>query len=289
MQTIKTFIKDHPHMWWGLYLPVYLGGFFLIEHLITDNYWATQTFIDEYIPFCEYFVIPYDSWGFLLLALGLYLIVKDAEGFRRYMWSIMLTFGFATIFCALVPNGQDLRPAVMEHHNFCTWLLQNTYNLDTNTNVLPSVHVLGVLDALYAVHRTPGLRRTGWRTFADIWGVIIICSTLFVKQHAFIDVVAALVVGAIAYVIIYTIIGGRRDRRMAHFRRHMGRHHHLLHTLCQAARLHRCGGGPGGGRHRLCHHLYDHRRAAGSPHGGSGKGGPLWRTYRSLRASAPMR
>ena len=127
----------------------------------------------------------------------------------------MLTFGFATIFCALVPNGQDLRPAVMEHHNFCTWLLQNTYNLDTNTNVLPSVHVLGVLDALYAVHRTPGLRRTGWRTFADIWGVIIICSTLFVKQHAFIDVVAALVVGAIAYVIIYVIIGGRRDRRMA--------------------------------------------------------------------------
>ena len=237
MQTIKTFIKDHPHMWWGLYLPVYLGGFFLIEHFITDNYWATQTFIDEYIPFCEYFVIPYDSWSFLLLALGLYLIVKDAEGFRRYMWSIMLTFGFATIFCALVPNGQDLRPAVMEHHNFCTWLLQNTYNLDTNTNVLPSVHVLGVLDALYAVHRTPGLRRTGWRTFADIWGVS----------------------------------------------------HHLLHTLCQAARLHRCGGGLGGGRHRLCHHLYDHRRAAGSPHGGSGKGGPLWRTYRSLRVSAPMR
>ena len=118
-------------MWWGLYLPVYLGGFFLIEHFITDNYWATQTFIDEYIPFCEYFVIPYDSWSFLLLALGLYLIVKDAEGFRRYMWSIMLTFGFATIFCALVPNGQDLRPAVMEHHNFCTWLLQNTYDLDT--------------------------------------------------------------------------------------------------------------------------------------------------------------
>ena len=44
MQTIKTFIKDHPHMWWGLYLPVYLGGFFLIEHFITDNYWATQTY-----------------------------------------------------------------------------------------------------------------------------------------------------------------------------------------------------------------------------------------------------
>ena len=27
MQTIKTFIKDHPHMWWGLYLRV-SGGLF---------------------------------------------------------------------------------------------------------------------------------------------------------------------------------------------------------------------------------------------------------------------
>ena len=215
MQAIKQFFKTHPHAWWGFYLPVYLAAFFIIEHFITDNYWATQTVLDSYVPFCEWFIFPYVSWSPLLVVLGVYLILKDGEGFRRYMWYIMVTFTTAVVFCILIPNGQDLRPAVMEHHNFCTWLLQNTYNLDTNTNVLPSVHVLGVLDALYAVHRTPGLRRTGWRTFADIWGVIIICSTLFVKQHAFIDVVAALVVGAIAYVIVYTIIGGRRDRRMA--------------------------------------------------------------------------
>ena len=48
METVKKFIKEHPHMWWGLYLPVYLTMFFIIEHLITDNYWATQTAIDDY-------------------------------------------------------------------------------------------------------------------------------------------------------------------------------------------------------------------------------------------------
>ncbi len=42
METVKKFIKEHPHMWWGLYLPVYLTMFFIIEHLITDNYWATR-------------------------------------------------------------------------------------------------------------------------------------------------------------------------------------------------------------------------------------------------------
>ena len=80
MEQVKKFIREHPHMWWGLYLPVYLTMFFIIEHLITDNYWATQTAIDDYIPFCEWFVFPYDSWSFLLVAIGIYLIVKDAEG-----------------------------------------------------------------------------------------------------------------------------------------------------------------------------------------------------------------
>ena len=61
MQTIKHFINTHKHMWWGLYLPVYLIMFFTIEHFITDNYWATQTVIDDYIPFVEYFAILYDS------------------------------------------------------------------------------------------------------------------------------------------------------------------------------------------------------------------------------------
>ena len=70
MEQVKKFIREHPHMWWGLYLPVYLTMFFIIEHLITDNYWATQTAIDDYIPFCEWFVFPYDSWSFLLVAIG---------------------------------------------------------------------------------------------------------------------------------------------------------------------------------------------------------------------------
>ena len=84
MQEIKHFIKTHPHMWWGLYLPVYLILYFVVEHVVTDNYWPTQTVIDNYIPFCEYFVIPYDSWGILLFILGVFFIVKDPESFHRH-------------------------------------------------------------------------------------------------------------------------------------------------------------------------------------------------------------
>lgn len=215
MQRIKTWIRENPHVWWALVLPVYLTLFFIIEHFIKDNYWATQTSIDYHIPFVPQFIVIYDSWSFLLFALGIYLIVKDPEGFRRYMWTILLTFFTATAFCALVPNGQDLRPAVMEQHNFFTWMVQYTYSLDTNTNVFPSVHVLGVLAALFAIWHTPGMKKWAWRVFSLIYGILIIASTLFVKQHAFIDVLAGLFLGAIGYVVVYVIIGRRRDRLIA--------------------------------------------------------------------------
>ena len=84
MQAIKQFFKTHPHAWWGFYLPVYLAAFFIIEHFITDNYWATQTVLDSYVPFCEWLIFPYVSWSPLLVVLGVYLILNpgaDAPGF----------------------------------------------------------------------------------------------------------------------------------------------------------------------------------------------------------------
>ena len=214
MQKITQFIKTHRHMWWGLYLPVYLIMYFTVEHVVTDNYWATQTAIDDYIPFCEYFVIPYDSWGPLLFVLGVFLILKDPESFRRYMWFIMVTFTTAVVFCILVPNGQDLRPAVMAHHNAATWLVEYTYSIDTNTNVFPSVHILGCMAAVAAVWHTPGLRKPGWRWGVTLYAILIMAATVFVKQHAAIDVLAGLLTGAIAYVFVYVIVGRRRDRRL---------------------------------------------------------------------------
>lgn len=214
MQAIKQFFKTHPHAWWGAYLPVYLAMFFTIEHFITDNYWATQTVLDTYIPFCEWFIFPYVSWSPLLVALGIYLILKDAEGFRRYMWYIMVTFTTAVVFCILIPNGQDLRPAVMAHHNAATWLVEYTYSIDTNTNVFPSVHVLGCMAAVAAVWHTPGLKKPAWRWSATLYGILIMVSTVFVKQHAAIDVLSGLMAGAIAYVFVYVIVGRRRDRRL---------------------------------------------------------------------------
>ena len=189
MQAIKQFSRPTPRV--GFYLPVYLASFFIIRHFITDNYWATQTVLDSYVPFCEWFIFPYVSWSPLLVVLGVYLILKDGEGFRRYMWYIMVTFTTAVVFCILIPNGQDLRPAVMEHHNMAVWLVEYTYSIDTNTNVFLSVHILGCMAAVAAVWLfTAELRKPAWRWGVTLYAALIMVSTVFVKQRAVIDVLA---------------------------------------------------------------------------------------------------
>ena len=58
--------------------------------------------------------------------------------------------------------------------------------------------------------------------------VVIIAATLFVKQHAFIDVLAGLFVGALGDIIVYVVIGKKRDRLMAEGKR-------LRYGSCQNA------------------------------------------------------
>ena len=203
MQRIKTWIRENPHVWWALVLPVYLTLFFIIEHFIKDNYWATQTSIDYHIPFIPQFIVIYDSWSFLLFALGIYLIVKDPEGFRRYMWTILLTFFTATAFCALVPNGQDLRPTEFAQHDFFIWLVQRIYTADTNTNVLPSMHVIGCAALTLACFDSEPLCRRHLQWVALPLGLLICASTVLVKQHSILDVFVAIPVSAVLYFIVY--------------------------------------------------------------------------------------
>ena len=102
----------------------------------------------------------------------------------------------------------------MEHQNLAAWLVEYTYSIDTNTNVFPSVHILGCMAAVAAVWHTPGLRKPAWRWGVTLYAALIMVSTMFVKQHAVIDVLAGLLTGAIAYVFVYVIVGRRRDKRL---------------------------------------------------------------------------
>ncbi|MFR1259259.1 MAG: hypothetical protein ACLSCX_00810 [Oscillospiraceae bacterium] len=121
---IRTFLETYPHVWYLLIWIVYLMLFWLAEHLIVDKYWVSHLPIDDQIPFCRFFIIPYCTWHPLLFLMTVYLFFTDAPAFKRFVVYIGLGFGGSILFCMLFPNGQDLRPTEFAQNDFFIWLVR---------------------------------------------------------------------------------------------------------------------------------------------------------------------
>ena len=177
-----------------LWLPVYLLCFFLLEQRTLDAYWATQIRLDDLIPFCEWFAIPYYLWYPLMVGVGVVLFFRSSPAFRRYMVFLAVTFFASTAIWFLIPNGQDLRPLTLPRDNLLTRLMTGIYAIDTHTNVFPSVHVVGSVGAAIAAWDCAALRKRKWLVWSiTILSVLICLSVVFVKQHGVLDLLGGLV------------------------------------------------------------------------------------------------
>lgn len=190
-----------------LFFLVYLAGFAFIENRNTQPH-IIHTVLDDKIPFCEYFIIPYLMW-FLLIALTLVYMIFFQENKKEYYQLMRNIYAGAIVFLIVslvYPNAQDLRPELSGDGIF-EKLVQLIYMVDTPTNILPSLHVF------YAVACCIALLKTTFRKYGKeikcgivILTVLIILSTMFLKQHSVVDVVMALVLNVLFYVLFYRFI-----------------------------------------------------------------------------------
>lgn len=222
MKRALDYIGKNKQLLWVLYLPVYLILFFTVEHIVTpeSQYWAVHTALDDVIPFCEYFAIPYYMWYLFLGSVGVYLMIKDKNAFSRYMMFIAVGFTSALLFGLIIPNGQDLRPdiASLGRDNVFTRLMSGIYAADTNTNVFPSMHVIGSAACVCGLFDTDTLRKRKYtllKIASVILAVLICASTVFVKQHSVLDIYGGLAFSAVVYVIIYVFIKRKQNRQAA--------------------------------------------------------------------------
>ena len=209
IQTMPSPRWEKYHHWlYVIILPVYLTLFFITERFIgaDANYTAMHHPLDDLIPFCEWFYIPYVLWYPFMGLVGLYLAFKDGNGFKRYMTYIGVSFIAAIGLFLLFPNGQDLRPdlATLGRDNLFTRAVSVLYKADTNTNVCPSLHVVGSMAAVFGIFHHPRLRKTVGLPIVGIILTVLIClATVFLKQHSVVDVFVAVPYGLILYGVVY--------------------------------------------------------------------------------------
>lgn len=200
--------RKYGHWLYTLVLPIYLAAFFIQEGIIDETfpYMVSYIPLDDCIPFCEWFYLFYVLWYPFMGVLGLYLAFTDAIGYKRYMTFIGVSFFTAIALFALFPNGQNLRVdiATLGRDNFCTRAIAALYQTDTNTNVCPSLHVVGSMAVVFGVFHNTTLRRTIWLPAgATLLALLITASTVFIKQHSILDVFVAIPYALILYVAVY--------------------------------------------------------------------------------------
>lgn len=177
-------------------------GYFIL-YFLTENFipyekcYPVHCWLDDIVPFCEYFVIPYVGWYLLIVGSLIYFALYNPKNFENMSKFIIVTQVVAMVIYILFPTRQDLRPEMFPRENIFTGILGLIYRFDTNTGVCPSLHVaysVGIASTWLKEKSASKL----CKTLITIFCFFVCISVAFVKQHSVVDIFAAIPVCILA-------------------------------------------------------------------------------------------
>jgi len=171
---------------YGLYYPIGMSTYGKETYILTLP-------IDKWIPLSLIWLYPY-SFIYLCVFTPV-CVIKSEKVFMRTLAAALLVLlsGF-TVFL-LFPTELVLRPKDFPTDTFLYWGLRFTHWVDPPFNCFPSMHVtMGSLTAL-ACWKADKVIGSAMLVMAGL----ISLSTMFIKQHYFLDVVLGLLLAYVAY------------------------------------------------------------------------------------------
>ena len=204
-QNLKAFFQKYKHAWVLLYVFIYFPWFTYLEKHVTSNFNVIHTALDDKIPFIEFFIVPYMLWfGYVAWAVG-YFYLKNKDEYFKLCAMLFTGMTVFLVISTIYPNGHYLRPAYFEHNNIFIQMVKWLYATDTPTNLFPSVHVFNSIAVNIAVWHSDNFKKNkAVRYGSAVLMVLIILSTMFLKQHSVFDVVTGMVLAVFMYSVVYT-------------------------------------------------------------------------------------
>ena len=176
---------------------VSLLPFYLVIGELTrgQTAYAPAIAVDRLVPLQPVWMLVYGSLYVFIACLPA-LVVRQAALFRRAVQAYLAVMIVSYLGFLLYPTIAP-RPDGVAAGGFAAWSLRGLYDIDPPHGCFPSLHVAySFVSALtcYRVHRGVGIA-------AALWAAMIGVSTVFVKQHYAIDVVAGVLLAWAAYAI----------------------------------------------------------------------------------------
>lgn len=213
LQKIRPLIDKYSHAWVFLYAFIYFPWFSWLEKTVTSGYSLVYSPLDSYIPFIEFFIIPYLLWFVYMAVTCFYFFFTSKEEFYKFTKMCIIGMTIFLIICTIFPNGLRLRPAIFPRDNIFVDLVRFVYKTDTPTNVLPSLHVYNSVACHIAIMHNEKLSQNKIISNGSmLLSISIVLSTMFLKQHSVLDVISALIMIYFVYSAVYA---PARQKRLA--------------------------------------------------------------------------
>lgn len=204
-ETFYAFIEKNKHGLLLLYFLIYLPWFGHLEKTVTTHFHVIHVALDDYIPFCEYFIIPYFLWfGYVAWGLG-YFFLKNKNDYFKLCTVLFTGMTIFLVVSTIYPNGHYLRPTEFERSNIFVHMVKWLYATDTATNLFPSIHVYNSIAVNMAVWHSYNFKKNKAVRFGSAALMIsIILSTMFLKQHSVFDVATGIILAVFMYTLVYS-------------------------------------------------------------------------------------
>ena len=156
--------------------------------------------IDSLIPFNTLAIVPYCIWYFLIFIIPYDYYKKDKELISKYIVSYVLITIIANIIFVVCPTTVN-RPTVSGNDIFSI-MTKIVFFVDNEPlNCFPSLHC--AISFLWIIY-TLSMKNSNkyFKLFITIISILIIISTLFIKQHVFIDMIGGICITSLVVIII---------------------------------------------------------------------------------------
>ena len=213
-------------IWIGILYLIMQHGIYMIGHYLAlwlgFTPFLPKIALDDRIPIVSVFIIPY-IWSYAYWAMGPMAVSKcEKEHFADYMAASLVSCLAGVLVLAFFPTYMDrvaeglfvapANPTVFDRLRMFWYSLDGS---ETAYNLLPSFHCINSTLCYLGVAGRKEIP-VWFRAYSLVTTLLIYASTMYVKQHFFLDIITGVALAVAAYFICKKCHWGRMFKPIEH-------------------------------------------------------------------------
>lgn len=208
---VKKFFSERKYAIWLLLWVVVIVWYFLLNQFQTDAH-VIHMAVDDKIPFVEYFIVPYCLWYPYVAFAFLWLLFTSKRDFLTLCSLVYIALFSSLLIFTLYPSMHTMRPASGDMpNNLFSYVVKGIYAVDKPRAILPSQHCYLVIVVSVCLLFSDTFKGKLWpKIFCPVFSVLVMLSTVFIKQHSFADVLLAMAMSVPTCLLTYFVFVPKR-------------------------------------------------------------------------------